>query len=160
MDERGPVRAHEEPPKVCRHLESLLSAVAGYESCLYLDQGGRGATRRITHITFPSGGIWLCVGERMRIFVSEHACDPQSDLEKLQHQSQDSWQLGNTLHSINNLKCASCIHNYKAVKEKHRTSFSPHSDLNIAWTSQAPIQQVGLQYLRDNATIEQGMCKD
>lgn len=113
------------------------------------------------HITFPSGSIWLCVGERKRIFVFEHACDPLSDLEKQQHQSEDSWQLGNTLHGINNLKCASCIHNYKALKQKSGTSISPHSDLNIAWTLKSPVQQVGLQYLRDIAIqTEQRMHAD
>lgn len=73
------------------------------------------------HITFPGGSIWLCVRGNICLCACARVCvyDPLSDLEKQLHQSEDSWQLGNKLHSINNLPCASCMHNYRAEKQKH-----------------------------------------
>lgn len=53
------------------------------------------------------------------MFACVYACDPPSDLEKPLHQSEDSEQLGNTLHNINNLMCASCMHNYNTQKQQH-----------------------------------------
>lgn len=87
---------------------------------MFIFRAGRKRSNQANNAHPPSPvEAFGCVGDEKRIFVSERACDPQSDLEKLQHQSGDSWQLGNTLHGINNFPCASCMHNYKAVEQKH-----------------------------------------
>lgn len=85
--------------------------------------------------------------ERENICV--HACDPLSDLEKQLDQSENLWQLGNTLQGKNNLHQ---LHgNYKAAKQKHvYNNKKPRCvSLRPAFSTSAvlcgPAQQVGLQ---------------